>query len=138
MPPFGKQPPATGNPAGSPKVTPGPRPTTPAEKLVYADDLGSGLAPGDVDPAALGGIDAQHFALKLGGPDGKAVGLFRAATDDDAGVLTLERLTATGEWEDDPNLIHDLHEPGCYAVDDNEAVSIQHQILGADDTTAAF
>lgn len=94
---------------------------------------GGGVPPDQaaVDPADLPGVEVTYFAFKSGGEGGKAVGLFRVASDDEAEVLTLERFTQTGEWEDDPTLIDDLHQPGVYSVDENEAQSIQSQILGA-------
>lgn len=87
---------------------------------------------GDGDPMAeLGGIESHYFALRLGGEAGKPVGLIRVSSDDEAQVLTLERFTVDGDWEDDPGLIDDMHEPGCHSIDDAEAQSIQSQILGA-------
>lgn len=103
--------------------------------------VGQSLAPPDpndpnaqqpvaTDPASLPGVEVQHFAFRLGGQDGKPVGLMRVADDDDAEVLTLERFTPEGEWEDDPALIEDLRQPGVYACEPDEAESIKAQILG--------
>lgn len=87
------------------------------------------LGPGDAEE--LSGVETTYFAIKAGGADGKPVGLFRVADDADAEVLTMERLTADGEWEDDPGLIDEVHAPGCFAVSEDEAHSVQAQILGA-------
>lgn len=75
------------------------------------------------------GVEVAYFAFKVGGPDGRPVGLFRIADDQAAQALVMERFTPGGEWEDDPNLIDDLHEPGAYSVDEQEAQAIQQEIV---------
>ncbi len=123
-PTQGQQPPGQGVPQPQAPQAPQPGQVPPAQ--IGPD--GQPLPP--PDPANAPGVDTTYFALKQGGEDGKAVGLFRIAADDDAEVLTLERFTPDGEWEDDPSLIDELHEPGCYSVEEDEAQSIQTQILG--------
>lgn len=88
--------------------------------------------PDPLDPASQEHHpNLAYFAIRVGGEDGKAVGLFRVADDESAQSLTLERFAPSGEWEDDPALIDELHEPGCYSVDEGEAQTIQAQILAA-------
>jgi hypothetical protein len=82
-------------------------------------------------------LQVAYFAFKVGGPEGKAVGLFRIADDEGASVLTMERFDPSGEWVEDPSLIDELQEPGAFSVDEQEAQSIQQQVLGAHDPAAA-
>lgn len=112
---------------------------TPAQPPVPASAPAAGadaaLDP-NADPNALpdpSALNVAYFAFKTGGEEGKAVGLFRIADNEEQQVLTLERFTPAGEWEDDPQLIDDLHEPGVYSVDEDEAQSIQGDILAAHD-----
>lgn len=110
---------------------------TPAQPPVPAPAPGPDAAAADPnDPNALpdtSALNVAYFAFKTGGEEGKAVGLFRIADNEEQQVLTLERFTPAGEWEDDPQLIDDLHEPGVYSVDEDEAQSIQGEILAAHD-----
>jgi hypothetical protein len=110
---------------------------TPAQPPVPAPAPAAG-ADAAADPNALpdpSALNVAYFAIKVGGEEGKAVGLFRIADNEEQQVLTLERFTPAGEWEDDPQLIDDLHEPGVYSVDENEAQQIQGDILAAHDPT---
>lgn len=93
---------------------------------------GAGAQP---QPDAQSGLQVAYFAFKVGGPQGKPVGLFRIADDPDAQVLTMERFSPSGEWTEDPTLIDELQEPGAYSVDEQEAQSIQQAVLGAHDPT---
>ena len=83
-----------------------------------------GLGPGP-------GVETAYYAFRVGGPEGRAVGVFRVAKDDDAQVLVMERFSTDGTWVDDPTLIDDMREPGVYAIDEAEAESIQAEILAA-------
>jgi len=112
------------------------KPAAPVPAPAPAAGADAALDPNDPnalpDPSAL---NVAYFAIKVGGEEGKAVGLFRIADNEEQQVLTLERFTPAGEWEDDPQLIDDLHEPGVYSVDENEAQQIQGDILAAHDPT---
>lgn len=130
----GSQPPTPGAAAPPAPGVPSPAKPKPAAQgeQIPTDDLGDFLSPGDPVGAAgeLSGVAVQHFALKTGGPSGKPVGLMRVADDPHAEVLTMERFTPDGEWEDDPGLIDEMHQPGTYAIDPDEAQSIQTKIVG--------
>lgn len=114
-----------------PTLAPGPQPPAAAAPAAPAP------AGQPTDGQQLGpdesSLQVAYFAFKIGGPDGKAVGLFRIADDPEAEVLTVERFDPTGEWVEDPSLIDSLQEPGAHSVPEAEAQVIQQEILGAHD-----